>query len=85
MRLYMQTPLASEQPPRFYHLMLQSDLLQGWWVVVESGQQGGVTRVKRQYFVQEDEAMMAFEATRDIQIAKGFRIMFAQGMDGNRG
>lgn len=81
MRIYMQSPIIGEQAGRFCHLILQPDLLQGWWVMVESGQQGGVSRVKRSYYEQHEAAVAAFEALRNVQIGKGLRIMFVQGQE----
>lgn len=81
MRIYLQSPVMGDQSARFCHLILQPDLLQGWWVVAESGQQGGASRVKRSYYEQREAAMAAFETLRDAQLAKGLRIMFVQGQE----
>ena len=40
MRIYMQTPVGEDAAPRYYHLHLQEDLLEGWTLVRESGRQG---------------------------------------------
>jgi hypothetical protein len=37
MRIYMQIPPSDAGPPRFYHLHLQEDLLEGWTPVREWG------------------------------------------------
>ena len=40
MRIYLQTPPNAEGNPRYYHLFLQEDLIEGWTLVKENGQQG---------------------------------------------
>ena len=40
MRIYMQTRPAAEAP-RYYQLLLEQDLLGGWTLYREWGQQGG--------------------------------------------
>ena len=77
----MQTPAAGDKPPRFYHLLLQEDLLEGWTLVVESGNQGAAGRVRRQYFVDRESAENALMQARDAQLKRGYRVMFAQGQE----
>lgn len=79
MRIYMQTPPLGDKPPRFYHLHLQEDLLEGWTLVKESGYQGSSGKVTKEYFKQRDSAMDALMKVRERQIQRGFRIVFAQG------
>jgi len=81
MRIYLQTPTVDDKPPRFYHLMLQEDLLDGWTLVSESGQQGSPGRVKRQYFSDRDAAVDALVEARNAQLKKGFRVVFAVGQE----
>lgn len=79
MRLYLQMPPAQNRPPRFYHLTLQQDLLGGWNLVREWGQQGrpGITR--RDHFDNRDEAVRALVDARDRQLGRGYRVMFSEG------
>ena len=77
----MQIPALEGKPPRFYHLLLQEDLLEGWTLIVESGNQGASGRVRRQYFVDHDAAMNALMQARDAQLKRGYRVMFAQGQE----
>ena len=79
MRIYLQTPCSAERPPRFYHLFLQEDLLSGWSLVKEWGFQGASGRVVREHFKSRDEALDALLASRDLQIDRGYRVMFFQG------
>ena len=81
MRLYMQTkPIAAEQP-RYYQIALQQDLLGGWTLIREWDQPGGRTSLKREVFLERDDALAAFEHARDAQLKRGFHIMFSQGQD----
>lgn len=79
MRIYMQTPPAGDKPPRFYHLHLQEDLLEGWTLVKESGYQGSAGKVSREYYESHEQAMEALMKNRDRQINRGFRVVFAEG------
>jgi len=78
MRIYLQS-LENTGAPRFCQLILQQDLLGGWSLVVESGNQGSPGRVKRSHFENRAEAEHALQAFRDKQIAKGFRVVFVEG------
>ena len=79
MRIYLQTQPAPEHPPRFYHLFLQKDLINGWSLVRESGRQGGSGRVTKKHFDDRDAAMTALIAARDSQLKRGFRVVFVKG------
>ena len=85
MRLYMQTKPAASEPPRYYQIALQQDLLGGWTLYRESGIQGGRATVKREQFLERDAAIAALEKARDAQLKRGFRLMFAQGQEGPYG
>lgn len=81
MRVFLQTrPLASEAP-KYYQIALQQDLLGGWTLTREWGQQGGRVSLKREVYLERDDALAAFEHARDVQIKKGFQLMFSQGAD----
>jgi len=79
MRIYMQMPPMEDKPPRFYHLLLQEDLLEGWTLVRESGYQGSPGRVRRDHFDSREQALEALTQVRDAQIKRGYRVVFAQG------
>ena len=79
MRIYLQTPAALNQPPRFCHLMLQEDLLDGWTLIRESGSQGKAGRIKKEHFEDRDQAETALITARDDQIRRGFQVVFSQG------
>jgi predicted DNA-binding WGR domain protein len=79
MRIFLQQkPLAGEAP-RYFQLILQQDLLGGWTLTRESGQIGGKSQLKREVYLEQDQAVAAFEKARDGQIKRGFQVMFAQG------
>lgn len=82
MRIYMQSPSAGAEPPRFVQLILQQDLLGGWLLMRESGQQGGRSTLRREFHEKREDALLALEKHRDQQIKRGFRIMFSQGEGG---
>jgi predicted DNA-binding WGR domain protein len=79
MRIYMQTPVTDDSPPRYYHLFLQEDLLGGWSVVREWGFQGSSGRVVRDHFATREAAESAVISGRDTQLKRGYRVMFMQG------
>jgi predicted DNA-binding WGR domain protein len=79
MRIYMQTTQMGNKAPRFYHLHMQEDLLDGWTLIKESGYQGAAGKVTKEYYSNHDDALEALIATKDKQVARGYRIVFAQG------
>ena len=79
MRIYMQMPAIEDKPPRFYHLFLQPDLLEGWTLVKEWGFQGSGGRLKREHYPGYDEAEMAMLRSRDAQTKRGYRVVFIEG------
>ncbi|MGB0135555.1 WGR domain-containing protein [Dokdonella sp.] len=81
MRIYMQTQTEATETPRFYQLSLQQDLLGGWTLYREWGQQGARSSLKREVYLDRDSALTAFENARDSQVKRGFRVVFSQGMD----
>jgi predicted DNA-binding WGR domain protein len=78
MRIYMQVPPSDNRPPRFYHLHLQEDLLEGWTLVREWGFQGAGGRVIRDHFPDREKAEAAMLEVRDHQLNKGYQIVFMQ-------
>jgi predicted DNA-binding WGR domain protein len=81
MRIYLQTPVTEDSAPRYYQLILQEDLLEGWTLVREWGQQGSSGRVKRDHFATPEEAEQAMIRVRDAQLKRGYRIAFMQGQE----
>jgi hypothetical protein len=81
MRIYMQTAPGEERTPRFYHLFLQQDLIRGWTLVKENGQQGSPGKVTKQHFETWDEALEAMMTARDRQLNRGFNVVFVQGQE----
>ncbi|GMR07319.1 MAG: hypothetical protein BMS9Abin26_0322 [Gammaproteobacteria bacterium] len=79
MRIYMQTSAADEIAPKYYQLLTQEDLLEGWWLIREWGVPGGRITVKRKHFDTFDDAMEAMMRFRDKQLRCGFKIVFAEG------
>jgi len=82
MRLFMQTRPTEAEAPRYYQLVLQQDLLGGWTLYREWGQPGSRTSSKREIYLERDAALAAFEHARDLQVRRGFQVMFSQGVDG---
>ena len=81
MRIYMQTAPEPDKPPKYYQLWLLEDLLEGWTLVREWGQQGASGRVKRDHFNNRDEAEAAMLRVRDAQLDRGYRVVFMQGQE----
>ena len=81
MRVYMQTVAEADKFPRFYQLMLQEDLINGWTLVREWGQQGTAGRVKKDHFSSRDDAQRALLKVRDAQLQRGYRVVYMRGDD----
>jgi len=79
MRIYLQMPASGEQPPRYYQLLLQEDLLGGWTLIRESGRQDAGGRIKREHFATREAAEHALLKARDGQLARGYRVVFVEG------
>ena len=79
MRIYMQIPPEGDKAPRYYHLHLQEDLLEGWTLVREWGYQGAGGRLKREHFGDRESAEAALMNARDQQLKRGYRVVFMQG------
>lgn len=77
----MQTVAEANKFPRFYQLMLQEDLINGWTLVREWGQQGSAGRVKKDHFLSREDAQRALLKVRDAQIQRGYRVVYMQGED----
>jgi predicted DNA-binding WGR domain protein len=84
MRVFMQTRPIGTDPPRYYQIVLEQDLLGGWTLFREWGQQGSRASSKRELYLEREAAVAAFEQARDAQARRGFQVMFAQGFDGPR-
>jgi len=65
--------------PRFCQLILQKDLLGGWSLVIETGNQGSPGRVKRTHYENRQDAEHALQVYRDKQLGKGFRVVYVEG------
>ena len=81
MRLLLQQRPDGREPPRFVQLMLEPDLLGGWALVRESGQIGGSSTLRREQYLDQASATAALEHARDLQLKKGFQLMFVQGAE----
>ncbi|MGH8033334.1 MAG: WGR domain-containing protein [Luteimonas sp.] len=79
MRLLLQQRPDGREAPRFVQLMLQPDLLGGWALVRETGVIGGRSQLRRDQFDDQASAVAALEDARDLQLKRGFQLMFAQG------
>ncbi len=81
MRVYMQIPSLEGKPSRYYQLLLLEDLLDGWTLIREWGQQGRSGRIKRDHFENRELAQDALLRVRDSQIKRGFKVVFLQGQE----
>ncbi len=81
MRVLLQQPPAGNEPSRYLQLTLTPDLFGGWELLRETGQIGGRTQLRRDQFLQPDEAHRAFEKARDTQLKRGFQVVSTSGAD----
>ena len=75
MRVYLQQPPSGNESPRYVQLSLMPDLLGGWELLRETGQTGGRAQLRRELYLQQDEARHAFEKARDAELHRGFQIL----------
>lgn len=79
----MQTPVpdtgSASRAPRFCHLMVQEDMLEGWSLIKETGYQGSSGRVTRNNFADRDNAVEALLKERDRQLRNGYNVVFVEG------
>ncbi len=85
MRIYMQTMPDAAAAPRYVQITLEQDLLGGWTLYRETGTQGGKATLKREVYLERDDALAAFARARDLQVKRGFKVMFSQGMESPHG
>lgn len=81
MRLLLQQRPDGPEAPRFVQLMLERDLLGGWTLVRESGRVGSRSQLRREQFPDQSSAEAALAQARDLQLGKGFQLMYARGAD----
>ena len=81
MRVYMQTPAAVEQAPRYYQLLILEDLIDGWTLVREWGRQGAPGRTKRDHFATLEETLEACIKVRDTQLSRGYQVVYSKGQE----
>jgi hypothetical protein len=85
MRIYLQTRPTAGESPRYVQLLLEQDLLGAWTLYRESGIQGGRVTLKKQVYLDRDEALAAFEQARDRQMTRGYRVMITEGVESPHG
>jgi predicted DNA-binding WGR domain protein len=78
-RIFLQQKPAAGEAARFFQLSLQQDLLGGWMLIRESGQIGGKSQLKREVYLEQEQALAAFEKARDAQLKRGYQVTFSQG------
>jgi len=79
MRIYLQTPPNSDGNPRYFHLLLQEDLIDGWTLVKENGVQGSSGKVTKIHYPSHDQALAGLIKARDSQIKRGYHVVFMRG------
>jgi len=79
MRIYLQSDKNESGTLRFVHLILQEDLVGGWTLIRETGNQGSPGTIKREHFEDQSEALDAIIKWRDRNIKRGYRVAFVQG------
>jgi predicted DNA-binding WGR domain protein len=81
MRIFMQSMPGSIEPQRYVQLILQQDLLGGWTLIRETGQQGTRGSLRREQFLNLEAAQEAMIKARDQHLKKGLKVMFSQGAE----
>jgi predicted DNA-binding WGR domain protein len=80
MRIYMQQiPTETERAPRFLHLHIQEDLIDGWNLIKETGYQGSPGKITRTHFNDAEAGTEAMLIERDKQLKRGYRVVFVEG------
>ena len=79
MRIYLQTPPNADGNPRYYHIFLQEDLIDGWTLVKENGIQGSSGKVTKTHYPDHDLALAGLIKARDSQIKRGYHVVFLRG------
>ncbi len=79
MRIYLQTAPNIEGNPRYSHLFLQEDLIEGWTLVKENGIQGSSGKITKVHYADHDLALAALIKARDSQIKRGYHVVFMRG------
>jgi predicted DNA-binding WGR domain protein len=80
MRIYMQIPPEGNKAPRYYHLHLQEDLIDGWTLIREWGYQGAAGRLRKEHYPDRETAEAALVKARDEQIRRGYQVVFIQAI-----
>jgi predicted DNA-binding WGR domain protein len=80
MRIYMQIPPEVNTVPRYYHLHLQEDLIDGWTLIREWGYQGVAGRLRKEHYPDRETAETALVKVRDEQIRRGYQVVFIQAV-----
>ncbi|HYG05550.1 MAG TPA: WGR domain-containing protein [Stenotrophomonas sp.] len=80
MRVYLQQPARGQDPARYVQLSLVPDLFGGWELLRETGEVGGRIQLRRELYLQQDEAQRAFDKARDSQLKRGYQLMPAPGI-----
>lgn len=75
MHAHLQQPAVGTEAPRFLRLTLLPDLFGGWELLRESGRIGTRSQLRRELFLQADEARHAFEKARDAELHRGFHLL----------
>ena len=75
----MQTPAVEDAPLRYYQLVLQQDMLDGWTLVRESGRQDAAGRVRRDHYATREEAEHALVKAWKMMSKRGYQVVYVQG------
>ena len=78
MRLYLQTP-PDEQDLKYYQLVLQADLMDGWNLIRQWGWQGERGTMKKHHFDDYSEVLKAVTFWKEKQVKSGFIVVFRSG------
>jgi len=75
MHAHLQQPAIGTEAPRFLRLSLQPDLFGGWELLRESGRVGARSQLRRELYLHEQDARLAFDKARDADLHRGFTLI----------
>jgi len=81
MRIFMQATVDPSKPPKFFQLILVQDLISGYILTRNWGEQGKRGSLKEEHYPDLASAQAALMRWRDQQLNSGFKVMFVKGAD----
>lgn len=74
MHAFLRHPATAAEAPRFVRLTLLPDLFGGWELLREAGRVGTRSQLRRDLYLDQAEALAAFEKARNAELHRGFAL-----------